>query len=112
MENDLYTALLERLRALAPGLFAVPVASLEPTDTPVGKLLAWPVSGEPGVAEWFTLTLIFDGESVSVEHCFCSENQAIRADDVREYGPFDLTAPGALGNVEACLQRIARHPTF
>jgi hypothetical protein len=51
-------------------------------------MLTWPVTGTPGVGEWYTVVVYLMGGTASVEHCYCTEDIS-RSDDVREYGPFE-----------------------
>jgi hypothetical protein len=49
--------------------------------------------------------------TAAVEHCYCTEGIS-RSDDVRESGPFQLGDANAINELKACLERIARQPTF
>jgi hypothetical protein len=92
MPDDVYQALLDRLRGFVPKLFGVPSDRLEPIELLVGEILTWPVSGTPGVGEWFTAVVFLGEGTATIEHCYCTEGYS-RSDDVRRYGPFAFADP-------------------
>src|SRR5262245_38273444 len=105
-------AFLEQVRQIASAHFGARAANVGPHVLLTGdRLLAWPVAGEPGVGEWYTVAVFLWGDTATVEHCYCTEGVS-RSDNTREYGPFEMADPKALDRIEECLRQIAQRPTF
>lgn len=111
MPDDVHQVLLDHLRKLVPALFGVPADRLDTADLSAGKIAEWPVSGTPGVGDWYTVVVSLSGDTITIEHWRWTKD-INRSDDSQDYGPFELAAPESLDQVEECLRRIAQQPTF